>query len=82
MFVIAYPTIRKSKSNIRTLGDILDEHSFRPIGVRNDDNCGVMTSTFWTDDDYGNTTIQCAYILYGPEAPLPSNDEDDWNIPF
>lgn len=82
MSVTAYPTIRKSESNISTLGDILDEHYFKPIGVSDCDNCGVMTSTFWTDDRYGNATIQCEYILYGPETPSPSDDEDDWDIPF
>jgi len=82
MSVTAYPTIRKGESNISTLGDIIDEHYFKPIGVSDCDNCGVMTSTFWTDDRYGNATIQCEYILYGPETPSPSDDEDDWDIPF
>lgn len=83
MSVTAYPTIRKSESNVSTLGDIIDEHYFKPIGVSDCDNCGVMTSTFWIKTDaLGHAAIQCEYILYGPETPSPSDDEDDWDIPF
>ena len=76
MSVIALPSIRKDKSTIEMLGDVLDtDVHFFPIGV-DCDGCGVMQSDCWVDDEYGLPGAESFRVLYGPEiAEPPFTDE-------
>tara|TARA_B100001758_G_C18412836_1_gene617117 strand:- start:3564 stop:3797 length:234 start_codon:yes stop_codon:yes gene_type:complete len=74
------PSIYKCAANIANLGDWDHTEDFFPLGI-DIYGCGVMGVRYWADDWLGQAYLEEDNVLYGPEAPLPG-DEDPDELPF
>ena len=74
------PSIYKCEANIANLGSYDHTADFFPLGI-DIYGCGVMGVRYWADDCWGNPYLEEDNVLYGPEEPLPG-DEDPDECPF